>query len=79
VILNLAVWFALHVVFAQVMIVGQPVLSLPLPVLSTISWPALALATIATVATFRFHVGMLATFAGCSALGVLYYLAFGAP
>jgi chromate transporter len=79
VILNLAVWFALHTVFARVMTVGAPVLSLQMPVLTTINLPALVLATAAIVATFRFKVGMLKTFAACSALGVLYYLGFGAP
>jgi chromate transporter len=79
VILNLAVWFALHTIFAQVVTIGAPVMALPVPVLSSISWPALALATIAIVATFRFRIGMLATFGGCSALGVLYFLLFGTP
>ena len=77
VILNLAVWFALHVVFARVVVVGAPLLALQLPVLSSIDWAALALALVAIVATFRFKVGMLATFAGCSALGVACYLIFG--
>jgi chromate transporter len=79
VILNLAVWFSLHTIFAQVKIVGAPILALPVPVLASIDWPALVLAAGAIVAIFRFKVGMLATFAGCSALGVMYFLVFGAP
>jgi chromate transporter len=77
VILNLAVWFGLHTIFAQVATWGAPVLSLPVPVLSTINWPALVLASAAIIAMFRFGVGMLPTFAACAALGVLYYLGFG--
>ncbi|HKD22603.1 MAG TPA: chromate transporter, partial [Rhizomicrobium sp.] len=77
VILNLAIWFALHVVFARVVVVGAPLLALQVPVLGSIDWAALALALIAIVATFRFKVGMIATFAGCSALGVVCYLVFG--
>lgn len=77
VILNLAVWFALHTIFTQVWTFGAPVLSLPVPVLSSINWPALILAGAAIIAMFRFKVGMLATFAACSAAGVAYYLAIG--
>jgi chromate transporter len=76
VILNLAVWFALHTIFGEVVTIGRPIMALPVPVLSSISWPALALAAIAIVATFRFRVGMLATFGGCSALGMICYLLF---
>ena len=79
VILNLAVWFALHTIFTQVWTFGAPVFSLPVPVLSSINWPALVLASAAIVAMFRFKVGMLTTFAACSAAGVAYYLAVGAP
>jgi len=79
VILNLAVWFALHTICAQVVTIGAPVLALPVPVLASISWPALVLALAAIVAIFRFKVGMLATFAACSVAGVAYFLFFGVP
>jgi chromate transporter len=79
VILNLALWFALHTVFAQVATVGAPVFALPAPVLASINWPALVLALAAIVAMFRFKVGMLTTFAACSAAGVIYFLFFGVP
>jgi chromate transporter len=77
VILNLAIWFGLHTIFAQVWTFGAPVLSLPVPVLSSIRWPALILASAAAIAIFRFKIGMLTTFAACSALGVLAYVGFG--
>jgi chromate transporter len=79
VILNLAVWFGLHTVFTQVRVFGAPALSVPIPVLSSINWPSLILASAAAIAIFRFKVGMLTTFAVCSALGVLCYLGFGVP
>jgi chromate transporter len=79
VILNLAVWFALHSVFSKVVTIGAPLLALPVPMLSSINWPAFVLAAGAIIATFRFKVGMLATFAACSAAGVVYYLLLGLP
>jgi chromate transporter len=77
VILNLAVWFGMHAIFAQVSIVGSPYLTLPLPVWRTVDWPALVLSGAAVIATFRFRSGMIATFAGCSAAGAIWYLATG--
>ena len=79
VILNLAVWFAVHTIFAQVVTVGAPVLALPMPVLTSINWPALVLSLAAIIAMFRFKAGMLVTFAGCSVLGVVCYVFFGVP
>ena len=77
VILNLAVWFAIHTIFAQVGVAGRPYLTLPLPVWSTIDWPALVLSAAAVVATFRFKSGMIVTFGACSAAGAIWYLATG--
>jgi chromate transporter len=79
VILNLALWLALHTIFAQIITAGEPVLTLPEPVLASIRWPALALALFALIATFRFRIGMLATFGACSALGVVSYLVSVTP
>ena len=77
VILNLAVWFALHVIFGQVGAIGNHIVSLPAPVLQSISLPALTLSAIAVLATFRFKAGMIYVFAGCSVLGVLDYFTLG--
>jgi chromate transporter len=57
VILNLAVWFALHVIFR-----GEPGLATLDPV-------ALGIAAAALVAMLRFHVGMLPTLAASALLG----------
>jgi chromate transporter len=78
VIVNLAVWLSLHTVFRAVDIIRAGVLVLNVPVLATISWPALVLSAAAVVAMFRFKVGMMATLLGCSALGVACYFLLGA-
>ena len=71
VILNLALWFALHSIFAEVRPWEVGVLSLPLPVLSSINWLALALTAAALVATLRFKTGMIATLTAAALIGGL--------
>ncbi|GEP05264.1 chromate efflux transporter [Methylobacterium oxalidis] len=70
VILNLAVWFALHTVFAEVRPVWLGPLRLDVPNLASLDPFALALTLGALVAVFRFGAGMLPTLAACSAAGV---------
>lgn len=77
VILNLAVWFALHVLFGALREVHAVGATLDIPVLASVNLAALALAIVALLAVFRFKVGMLWVLAGCSLLGVLYGLAAG--
>jgi chromate transporter len=78
VILNLAMWFGLHVLFGEVRTVERFGISLDVPVLATIDPAALVLMLAAVLAVFRFKVGMLAVLAACSAAGVVYFLAAGA-
>jgi chromate transporter len=74
VIANLALWFALHVIFtAQETIVIGP-LSVDLPVPASIDLAAAALALLATVGLFRFRLGLFATLALASACGVVLSL-----
>ncbi|MBS0517275.1 MAG: chromate efflux transporter [Proteobacteria bacterium] len=74
VILNLAVWFGLHVLFA----VSRPVhwlgATADLPVLSSIDLPSFVLAAAAAVAVFRFRFGMAPVLLACSLAGVVYSL-----
>jgi chromate transporter len=77
VILNLAVWFGLHVLFGEVRAVEGFGMSLDMPVLATIDPAALVLMLAAVLAVFRFKVGMLPVLAACSAAGVVYFLAAG--
>jgi chromate transporter len=75
VILNLAVWFALHVLFAKV--VPTPFLgaSVLVPVLSSVDWPSLILAVAAAFAIFRFRMGMIPVLLASALAGMVYYLA----
>src|ERR1700689_3707261 len=58
VILNLAIWFALHTLFGQVDEVRKFGFVLNVPVWRTIDWASLALSLGALVAIFRLKVGM---------------------
>jgi len=78
VILNLAVWFGLHVLFGELRAVEGFGMSLDVPILATIDPAALVLMLAAVLAVFRFRVGMLPVLAACSAAGVVYFLAAGA-
>jgi chromate transporter len=78
VILNLAIWFALHTLFAQVIQIHGYGLSVGVPVLASVNWPALVLAAAAMVAIFRFKIGMIPVFAASCFAGVVYYLITGA-
>ena len=75
VILNLAVWFAAHTLFAQVAPVRGLGLHFDAPVLASANLWAIALALAAALAIFRFRLGMLTTLAGCAAGGVALYAA----
>ncbi len=74
VILNLAVWFALHVVFAEVKFVDVGWLSLPRPSPSTLDPVALILALASAIALFRFKRGMIETLAASAILGMAWKL-----
>ncbi len=71
VILNLALWFAIHVVFRQVVSVDWRGIGPDLPVPSSIDRRAAALSALAMLAMFRFRLGMLPTLAACGVSGVV--------
>ncbi len=74
VILNLAIWFAIHTIFKQTVAVRGLGFAFDLPVLSSVDSWALLLSIAAVLAIFRFGVGMLQTLAGCAATGIALYL-----
>jgi chromate transporter len=76
VILNLAVWFGLHVVFRQLLPWHNYGFSLDMPVLTSIDPFATTLAIAAALALFRFKIGVIPTLIGCSIAGVVLVLAF---
>jgi chromate transporter len=71
VILNLALWLALHTLFAQMQRVG----SLNLPVLGSVNWAALGIAIAAMAAIFRFRVGIIPVLAGSCLAGIALHFA----
>ncbi|MFG1377351.1 hypothetical protein [Xanthobacter autotrophicus] len=75
-ILNLALWFAIHIVFRQVMTVDWHGIGPDLPVLSSIDWRAAVLSAMAMLAMFRLRLGMLPTLAICN-LAAMVLLASG--
>jgi chromate transporter len=74
VILNLAVWFALHTWFHEAHRVRAAGLSFDAPVLSSLDPWALALSAAAMLAIFRFRAGMIPTLLACSAAGIVLHL-----
>ena len=74
VILNLAIWFAIHTLFARVEAVPTPTGSVDLPVLASINLPAFLLSLGALIAVFRFKIGVLTVLGACAALGAAYVL-----
>jgi chromate transporter len=70
VILNLAIWFALHTLFARTRPFEAGPLAFDVPVLASIDWLALGLAAAAILAVFRFRLGTLWVLAGCAIAGL---------
>jgi chromate transporter len=73
VVLNLAVWFALHTIFANVFEFRAAPFRFDVPVLSSVSIPALVLTIAALIAVFRFKAGPLAVIAGAGIAGLLLW------
>jgi chromate transporter len=75
VILNLAIWFALHVLFARTVPVALGPVAFDAPDVTSVNVASLALAAVAAVAAFRFKVGVIPLLAAASAAGVLVWMA----
>jgi chromate transporter len=73
VILNLAIWFAIHTIFRETVPVRGYGLSFDAPVPASADLWALALAAAAVLAIFRFKFGMLWTLAGSCAAGIVLF------
>ena len=74
VILNLAVWFAIHTLFGETRATSIAGGTLDLPVVATLNWPAVLLAIGAMIALFRLRLGVLPVLGACAALGAAYVL-----
>jgi chromate transporter len=74
VILNLAIWFALHTWFHETVPLRGYGFAFDAPVLASINPWAVALSAAALIAIFRFKAGTIQTLVACSAAGMLLYL-----
>ena len=77
VILNLAIWFALHSLFRADGRVAAGPLAFDAPVPASVNLPALILTAAAIVAIFRFKLGAMPVLAACALAGVGYWLFLG--
>ncbi|MDN4160455.1 chromate efflux transporter [Nocardioides abyssi] len=77
VIANLALFFAVHTLFADTRRVGQDHLGLELPVWSSWSWPAVVVAAVALVLVLRLRWTVLRTLGACALLGLGLHLVAG--
>lgn len=77
VVLNLSLWFALHVIFRVVAERHVGPLRLLVPDLATFQPAAAVLSAGAMVAMLRFHIDMPKTLLGCALLGAAWRLAAG--
>jgi chromate transporter len=74
VILNLAIWFALHTIFRETYPIRAFGLAFDMPVWTTVRPWALLLSVGAVVAMFRLKAGAMQVLAACSVAGILLYL-----
>jgi chromate transporter len=75
VILNLAIWFALHTWFRDTTAVHGYGFAFDMPILTSLRPWALALSLAAMIAIFRFKAGTIQVLAACSGAGIILYLA----
>jgi chromate transporter len=77
VIANLAVWFALHVLFAETVRVQAGPLGFDAPVPASLDPWALLLACVAALALLRLKLGVPRTLAICAVASMALHLALG--
>ncbi|SEM54632.1 chromate transporter [Gemmobacter aquatilis] len=75
VVLNLAIWFALHVLFAEVTLRHWGPVQMEVPVWATLNPAAAVLSALALLAVFRLRLGMGTVLAGAAAAGLALHLA----
>jgi len=73
VVLNLAVWFAVHAIFRDTVPVRSFGLAFDAPKIASVDPWALVLSIAAAVAIFRFKLGMITTLGGCCAAGMILF------
>jgi chromate transporter len=73
VILNLTVWFGLHVLFGTITETWAGPLRLYLPQFASLSWIALGLSALAVLLLFKLHRSIIETLSICAALSLGLY------
>jgi chromate transporter len=74
VVLNLAVWFAIHTMFRATTPIKLFPIAFEAPIPGSIDVWAFILSVAAALAIFRFKIGMIHTLAGCCAAGLLLFM-----
>jgi chromate transporter len=72
VILNLAIWFALHTLFAEVDVLHVAGMKLQVPRVASADPAAMALTVAAILALFRFRLGMVTVLGGAALAGIAW-------
>jgi len=75
VVLNLAIWFAIHTIFRAVRPLRVGPIHFDMPVLASVDLWALGISAAAIIAMFRLKIGIFTTLGSASAAGILLYLA----
>ncbi|MGL5860701.1 MAG: chromate transporter, partial [Phycicoccus sp.] len=70
VIANLAVFFALHTLFARTTVLGAGPVSVELPVLTSVRLDAVLVGVVAALLLFRLRLSVLRTLGVCALLGL---------
>jgi chromate transporter len=74
IILNLALWFGLHTLFTTVEQERYFGVTLSIPNVASLSWPALILSLAAMIAVFRFKLGVVPVLLGSCLAGMLFHV-----
>lgn len=74
VMMNLAIWFAVHVAFADVDTISRYGMQLLIPDWQTMDLASVVLAAGAFVAMLRFKIGMMPVILVCALLGMMWYV-----
>lgn len=76
VILNLALWFAIHTLFSESAILEYGIVRMDWPVFASVQWIGVALAGLAFALLFAARLGLFTTLSITTAAGMLSYLYF---
>lgn len=74
VVVNLALWFSIHTLFASVSLRQFAGAAVEVPALSSLQIPSLLITLVAALLVFRFRASMLSTLAVTGAFGALWHL-----